>query len=92
MVLKKTFYDIFIWLTLICCVFFPLGDARYETLDSNQYVVFVAADLRRHLEHQEDLQALHVNAAIQQLHGLVQVVLSGQRNHQLQQEATTTFL
>ncbi len=30
-----------------------------------------AADLRGHLEHQEDLQALHVNAAIQELHGLV---------------------
>lgn len=45
-----------------------------------------AADLRGHLEHQQDLQALHVNAAIQQLHGLVQVVLSGQRNHQLHGE------
>lgn len=75
---------------LLC--FLSSGRRQEETLDSNQYVVFVPADLRRHLEHQEDLQALHVNAAIQQLHGLVQVVLSGQRNHQLQQEATTTFL
>lgn len=49
-----------------------------------------AADLRGHLEHQEDLQAFHVNAAIQQLHGLVEVVLSGQRNHQLQDENTTS--
>lgn len=30
-----------------------------------------AAHLRGDLEHQEDLQALHVNTAIQQLHGLV---------------------
>lgn len=49
-----------------------------------------AADLRGHLEHQEDLQAFHVNAAIQQLHGLVEVVLSRQRNHQLQDENTTS--
>lgn len=48
-----------------------------------------AADLRGHLQHQEDLQALHVNAAIQQLHCLVQVVLSGQRNQQLQKEEAT---
>lgn len=48
-----------------------------------------AAHLRGDLEHQEDLQALHVNAAIQQLHSLVEVILSGQWNHQLQEEKTT---
>lgn len=44
------------------------------------------ADWRRvYLQHQQDLQALHVNAAVQQLHRLVQVVLRRQRDHQLQQ-------
>ncbi|KAF3857066.1 hypothetical protein F7725_008925 [Dissostichus mawsoni] len=46
------------------------------------------AHLRGELDYQEDLQALHVNAAIQQLHGLIQVFLSGQWNHQLQEETT----
>lgn len=45
-------------------------------------------DLGGDLQHQEDLQALHVNAAVQQLHGLVQVVLRGQRNHELQGQKT----
>lgn len=42
------------------------------------------AHLRGDLQHKENLQTLHVNAAIQQLYSFVQVVLSGQWNHQLQ--------
>lgn len=50
-----------------------------------------SADLRQILKHQEDLQALHVNASIQQLHCLVEIILSGQRNHQLQEEQRKYF-
>lgn len=39
--------------------------------------------LREALQHQQDPQALHVNASVKQLHSFVQVVLSGQRDHQL---------
>lgn len=42
------------------------------------------AHLRGDLQHKENLQTLHVNTAIQQLYSFVQVVLSGQWNHQLQ--------
>lgn len=44
------------------------------------------AHLRGDLQHKENLQTLHVNTAIQQLYSFVQVVLSGQWNHQLQEE------
>lgn len=43
------------------------------------------AHLRGDLQHKENLQTLHVNTAIQQLYSFVQVVLSGQWNHQLQE-------
>lgn len=39
--------------------------------------------LRETLQHQQNPQTLHVNTPVKQLHGFVQVVLSGQRNHQL---------
>lgn len=39
--------------------------------------------LRETLQHQQNPKTLHVNAPVKQLHGFVQVVLSGQRNHQL---------
>lgn len=57
---------------------------RFSLLGIN--VSAESADLRQILKHQEDLQTLHVNTSIQQLHCLVKVILSGQRNHQLKKE------
>lgn len=66
------------------------GEKTLETVSkvtsgSSSYCFTHCADLRENLEHQEDLQTLHVNASVQQLYSLVEVVLSGQRNHQLQE-------
>jgi len=42
-------------------------------------------DLSARGEHQQDFQALHMHWTIQQLHSFIQIILSTQWNHKLQE-------